>query len=201
MAHAFFRQWHAALAEKRSRCPRLLSGNPLPTTETPRCLGLQLRPTTTNPAKINGTSAVRSEGTQGRRLCAGSHVSQMRPTYPGPLKCRNRSTFLWTRKGCYLSITWMDIHRAWRWWIRRRFSTFQYSFRFFDEAGNQIGAVDAFTLLRRNHLSFTVTDRYPQTVGKRGTIKIESSSAPLSVLGFRVSPTGFFTSTSPISWF
>jgi hypothetical protein len=72
---------------------------------------------------------------------------------------------------------------------------------FFDEAGNQIGAVDAFTLLRGNHLSFTVTDRYPPTVGKRGTIKIESSSVPLNVLGFRVSPTGFFTSTSPISWF
>jgi hypothetical protein len=72
---------------------------------------------------------------------------------------------------------------------------------FFDEAGNQIGAVDAFTLLRGNHLSFTVTDRYPQTVGRRGTIKIESSSVPLNVLGFRVSPTGFFTSTSPTSWF
>ena len=72
---------------------------------------------------------------------------------------------------------------------------------FFDESGSQIGSVDAFTLLRGNHLSFTVTDRYPLTVGKRGTIKIESSSVPLNVLGFRVSPTGFFTSISPTSWF
>ena len=71
---------------------------------------------------------------------------------------------------------------------------------FFDESGNQIAA-DSFTLFRGTHLSFTATVRYPQTVGFRGTVRIESSSTPLNVLGFRVSPTGFFTSISPTSWF
>jgi hypothetical protein len=71
---------------------------------------------------------------------------------------------------------------------------------FFDESGNQI-ASDSFTLFRGTHLSFTATVRYPPTVGFRGTVRIESSSVPLNVLGFRVSPTGFFTSISPTSWF
>ena len=69
-----------------------------------------------------------------------------------------------------------------------------------DEAGNQIGT-DSFTLLRGHHLAFTLTFRYPQTVGKRGTLRVESSSQPLNVLGFHVSPTGVFSSTSPTSWF
>lgn len=71
---------------------------------------------------------------------------------------------------------------------------------FFDESGSQI-ASDSFTLFRGNHFSFTATVRYPQTIGIRGTVRIESSSSPLNVLGFRVSPTGFFTSISPTSWF
>ena len=71
---------------------------------------------------------------------------------------------------------------------------------FFDEGGNQI-AVDSLSLPHGNHLAFTLTQRYPQTIGRRGTVRIESSSVPLNVLGFRVSPTGFFTSTSPTSWF
>ena len=71
---------------------------------------------------------------------------------------------------------------------------------FFNEAGNQI-AVDSFTLLHGNHLAFTLTQKYPQTIGLRGTVRIESSSIPLNVLGFRVSPSGLFTSTSPTSWF
>ncbi len=71
---------------------------------------------------------------------------------------------------------------------------------FYDGNGNQI-ASDSFTLLRGNHLSFTSTVRYPQTIGAQGTIRIESSSNPLNELGFRVSPSGLFTSTSPTSWF
>jgi len=61
---------------------------------------------------------------------------------------------------------------------------------FFDESGNQI-ASDSFTLFRGNHLSFTATVRYPQTIGFRGTLRIESSSSPLNVLGFRVSQRAF----------
>jgi hypothetical protein len=68
------------------------------------------------------------------------------------------------------------------------------------EAGNQIGT-DSFALLRMHHLAFTLTQRYPQTVGKRGTLRVESSSQPLNVIGFHVSPTGVFSSTSPTSWF
>jgi hypothetical protein len=70
----------------------------------------------------------------------------------------------------------------------------------FDEAGNQIG-MDSFTLLRGRHIAFTLTQKYPQTIGKRGTLRVESSSVPLNVLGFHVSPTGVFSSTSPTSWF
>lgn len=71
---------------------------------------------------------------------------------------------------------------------------------FYDESGSQIAA-ESFTLFRGTHVSFTLTQRYPQTVGKRGTLRIESSSSPLNVLGFHVSPDGVFSSTSPISWF
>ena len=73
---------------------------------------------------------------------------------------------------------------------------------FFNESGNLIGSSDSFTLLRGNHFSFTATDRYPLTIAQRGTVVIESSStsSALNVLGFRVSPTGFFTSISPTSW-
>jgi len=72
---------------------------------------------------------------------------------------------------------------------------------FFDEHGNQLGPVDSFTLFRGQHVAFTLTQKYPSTNGQRGTMKIETSAISINVLGFRVSPTGNFTATSPTSWF
>jgi hypothetical protein len=72
---------------------------------------------------------------------------------------------------------------------------------FFDENGNQLGPVDSFTLFRGQHVAFTLTEKYPSTTGHRGTMKIETSGISINVLGFRVSPTGNFTATSPTSWF
>jgi hypothetical protein len=71
---------------------------------------------------------------------------------------------------------------------------------FFDENGNQLGPVDSFTLLRGQHVAFTLTEKYPLTTGHRGTMKIESSGISINVLGFRISPTGNFTATSPTSF-
>jgi hypothetical protein len=71
---------------------------------------------------------------------------------------------------------------------------------FFDESGSQI-ALDSFTLLRSQHVAFTLTQNYPQTIGRRGTVRIQTSGIAINVLGFHVSPTGVFTSTSPTSWF
>ena len=62
---------------------------------------------------------------------------------------------------------------------------------FYDGNGNQI-ASDSFTLLRGNHLSFTSTVRYPQTIGAQGTIRIESSSNPLKRAGLPREPVGPF---------
>ena len=72
---------------------------------------------------------------------------------------------------------------------------------FFDENGNQLGPVDSLTLFRGQHVAFTLTQKYPLTTGHRGTMKIETSAISINVLGFRVSPTGNFTATSPTSWF
>lgn len=80
------------------------------------------------------------------------------------------------------------------------FSDLSVFITFFDEGGNQI-ALDSFTLLRSQHVAFTLTQKYPQTIGRRGTVRIQTSGSAINVLGFHVSPTGVFTSTSPTSWF
>jgi hypothetical protein len=71
---------------------------------------------------------------------------------------------------------------------------------FFDNNGNQI-LLDSLTLSRNQHNAFTLTQKYPQLVGLRGTLKIQTSAITVNVLGFRVSPSGVFSATSPTSWF
>jgi hypothetical protein len=70
----------------------------------------------------------------------------------------------------------------------------------YDELGNQIG-LDSFTLLRGQHMAFTLTQRYPQTLNRRGTLRIETSAISINVLGLRFNPNGTISSTSPTSWF
>ena len=52
----------------------------------------------------------------------------------------------------------------------------------YDDSGNQIG-LDSFTLLRGQHMAFTLTQRYPQTLNRRGTLRIETSAISIRCWG------------------
>lgn len=70
----------------------------------------------------------------------------------------------------------------------------------YDESGNQI-ALDSFTVSHGQHTAFTLTQKYPQTLNRRGTVRIETSAISINVLGLRFNPNGTISSTSPTSWF
>lgn len=70
---------------------------------------------------------------------------------------------------------------------------------FFDTSG-AILLQPSFTLPHGQHKAITLTQLYPQVIGRFGTLKITTSGPPVNVLGFHVSSTGVFTSTSPTSW-
>jgi hypothetical protein len=70
---------------------------------------------------------------------------------------------------------------------------------FFDTSGATL-LTDSFTLAHTQHSAITLTQKYPQVIGRFGTLKITTSGPPVNVLGFHVSSTGVFTSTSPTSW-
>ncbi|MDP8990201.1 MAG: hypothetical protein M3N41_09015 [Acidobacteriota bacterium] len=82
----------------------------------------------------------------------------------------------------------------------QNFSSLSVFLTFFDENGNQL-VLDSLTLARGQHVAFTITQRYPQLVGRRGTMKVQTSAITINVLGFRVNPAGVVSSTSPTSWF
>jgi hypothetical protein len=71
---------------------------------------------------------------------------------------------------------------------------------FFDNSGATLLQPSAFTLPRGQHTAITLTQQYPQIIGRLGTLKITTSGPPINVLGFHISPAGVFTSTSPTSW-
>jgi hypothetical protein len=76
------------------------------------------------------------------------------------------------------------------------------SITFRDEGGITF-LTDSFQVPEGGHVAYTFTTRYPQTVGRRGTFEISSSSVWVSVLGLRFSPSGAFSSVTPlvsISW-
>jgi hypothetical protein len=70
---------------------------------------------------------------------------------------------------------------------------------FFDNSGAQL-LQDSFTLPHNQHSAITLTQKYPQVIGRLGTLKITTSGPSINVLGFHVSPSGVFTATSPTSW-
>jgi len=70
---------------------------------------------------------------------------------------------------------------------------------FFDASG-AILLQPSFTLPHGQHQAITLTQLYPQVIGRFGTLKITSSGPAVNVLGFHVSSSGVFTSTSPTSW-
>ncbi len=70
---------------------------------------------------------------------------------------------------------------------------------FYDTSGATLLS-DSFTLPHTQHTTITLTQKYPQVIGRLGTLKITTSGPVVNVLGFHVSPAGVFTSTSPTSW-
>jgi len=70
---------------------------------------------------------------------------------------------------------------------------------FYDTSGAALLS-DSFTLAHSQHSAITLTQTSPQVIGRYGTLKITTSAPAVNVLGFHVSPTGVFTSTSPTSW-
>ncbi len=70
---------------------------------------------------------------------------------------------------------------------------------FYDTSG-AILLQPSFTLPHGQHKAITLTQQYPQVIGRFGTLKITTSGPAVNVLGFHVSSTGVFTSTSPTSW-
>ncbi len=59
--------------------------------------------------------------------------------------------------------------------------------------------LDAFTLAPGAKLVFSMPDRYPETLGKGGTITVGTLARFLSGLGLRFNPTGAFTSFHTLS--
>jgi hypothetical protein len=70
---------------------------------------------------------------------------------------------------------------------------------FRDEAGNQF-LVDSFSLPPLNHVAVTLTDRYPQTVGRRGTVEVSTSAIWLNVLAINYQAGSFSTVTPQSHW-
>jgi len=71
---------------------------------------------------------------------------------------------------------------------------------FRDPNGNQF-LVDSFSLSPLQHAAFTLTQRYPQTVGLRGTVDVSTAALWLNVIGLHFGPSGVFSTIIPLSSF
>ncbi len=67
---------------------------------------------------------------------------------------------------------------------------------FRDESGIQF-LLDSFQMSPRTHLAFTLSQRYPQTAGKRGTVEITTAGLYMNVIGLRFGQESF-TSIEPL---
>jgi hypothetical protein len=68
-----------------------------------------------------------------------------------------------------------------------------------DTRGDVI-AITGIQMQPYEHVSFSIADRFPETRGRRGTIRINLQDAPngaFGALGLRFNPTGAFTSVQP----
>lgn len=65
-----------------------------------------------------------------------------------------------------------------------------------DESNNVIGQQSAVVLPVRGHLAFTLPDRFPQSVGRRGTVEFSTQFGTVSAIGLRFAGEAF-TSFSP----
>jgi len=68
-----------------------------------------------------------------------------------------------------------------------------------DQAGNQI-VLDTFTMQPHTHQGITINTRYPQTVGRVGSVEVSTTGLGVNVLGLRYSG-ATFTSITPVSSF
>jgi len=84
------------------------------------------------------------------------------------------------------------------------FSTITVSIVFRDESGTQFFQ-DSFQMLPLTHQAITMTQKYPQTIGHRGTMEISTTGFfPINVLGLRFVPDPrfialSFTSITPVA--
>jgi hypothetical protein len=69
---------------------------------------------------------------------------------------------------------------------------------FRDENGNQFDQ-DSFLMDPLTHDAFSLAQAYPQTIGRKGTVEISTTSVTFSALGLRFSPAGPFTSFHTLS--
>ena len=70
---------------------------------------------------------------------------------------------------------------------------------FRDEGGTQF-LLDSFTLGALQHMVFSLSDRYPQSAGKRGVVEFATSGLTMCMLGLRFGPESF-TSVLPLTAF
>lgn len=71
---------------------------------------------------------------------------------------------------------------------------------FRDVNGNQI-LLDSFSLSPFQHAAFTLTQRYPQTIGLSGTVDVSTTALWLNVIGLHFGPSGVFSTIIPLSSF
>ena len=70
---------------------------------------------------------------------------------------------------------------------------------FRDESGNQV-LTDSFTLVGLGHNAFTLTQKYPQLIGLRGTFEVSTTGVYINLLALHFL-NGSFTSITPLaSW-
>ena len=70
---------------------------------------------------------------------------------------------------------------------------------FRDESGNQV-LTDSFTLVGLGHSAFTLTQKYPQLIGLRGTFEVSTSGVYIHLLALHFL-NGSFTAITPLaSW-
>lgn len=77
------------------------------------------------------------------------------------------------------------------------FSTISVTLSFRDDGGNQI-ALDTFSMAPLTHRAIVLTQTYPQTLGKRGTIEVSTGGFSMNVLGLRFNGIAF-TSIVPVN--
>jgi hypothetical protein len=69
----------------------------------------------------------------------------------------------------------------------------------FDDQFNQLLAMDTLNLAAMQHTAFATTDKYPAVAGKKGILRIQASTANLTILGLLFNATGPFTTIIPVT--